>query len=162
AAKHLNLYIAGYPDTPGLTLAIENLANNSQFRLHIPASPGELWALREFDLPDGWEGQLVRVVARDQATGLRGWLAFSGPGPPTFWQKATISATVAGRVLMVSVVLLFPQFLLFLLARNRGFTSATQLIVAGLVTLSATIAIFYYSGFSDKFDPTVFGSAWVL
>ncbi len=76
ADKYAELYVAGYPGLQGLRLHLENLSNHQQLPLQLSQPPRELWQLYYFPLPREWQGQSIRVVADDNNTAPRGWIAF--------------------------------------------------------------------------------------
>ena len=103
AGRYLNIYLAGYPASDGLSVAVENLQTGEELPLH-PASPGETWELQHFRLPAEWKGQLVRVVSRDRATGPRGWVAFSEPVATTRADGVLRGVKTFGLVVVIGVV----------------------------------------------------------
>ena len=81
AGSYISAYIAGYPSTPGILLAAENMQTGLQLPLEPPTPREETWQLYHFRLPVEWKGQSVRILAGDKATGICGWIAFSDPVP---------------------------------------------------------------------------------
>ena len=147
ANSSINIYLAGYPDTPGLALAAENLETAQQLPLHIPKAPGEKWELHHFLLPLEWKGQLVRIISRDRATGLDGWAAFSEPLPATAADVAAGLAKKFGLIFFVAIALLLPSVAASMLAARRGVENLLYLTATALLTLGVTFGIFFHSRF---------------
>lgn len=78
APRQLRLGVSGYPDKPGNAVALEHAVSRERHPLNLPAI-GERWLLTEHVLPPAWEGQPVRLIVVDEATGYGGWLAVTEP-----------------------------------------------------------------------------------
>ena len=162
ADADINIYIAGYPDTAGLSLAVENVQRSLQIPLRVPKAPGELWNRYHFALPAGWKGQLVRVIGRDQATGIAGWLAFSEPVPATLADKARIAAKTLGLVLLFTALLLVVPFAVCRMVKLRGENNALYLAITALLTLGSVLLIDFCSRLTAPDNGVIAGSAGFL
>ena len=135
AEAYLRIYTAGYPNTPGLRLAVENLQQGRQLVLQVPAGPGETWHLRQFRLPDEWIGQSVRIVAGDQATGLAGWVAFSEPVKREWEADAYPAASTMLQLFLLAIALLLPAIAACMFAAFRGVTDFLDLTATAFLAL---------------------------
>lgn len=161
AGSELSIYLAGYPDTPGLSLAVENLQSGRQVLLHVPTAPREWWRLDTFALPPEWNGQLIRVIARDDSTGRAGWLAFSEPSPTTLGDKVSSTAKIFGRIILLVAALLFPSFAVAMRVKPWSARKLLYVITAALMTLGCTFVI-YFSRFRSPTNGIIVGSAGLL
>ena len=162
AEPEIRLYLAGYPDTPGISLAVENTQQGLEFPLRVATPPGESWRLQQFRLPAGWKGQPVRVIARDEATGPHGWVAFSGLVPRSLTERAPDAAKALGLVLLLAVVLLLPAVAACLWAVLWGVEKVRYLAAIAWLTVGAGFGIYSGSRFWYRMDGIVSGCAGVL
>ncbi|MBC7368303.1 MAG: hypothetical protein H7343_16080 [Undibacterium sp.] len=80
APARLRLAVSGYPHSRGNDLYLEMADLN--LRLPLPVGEiGERWQVEEYEIPFGWRGRRVTVVAVDAGRGEGGWLAVSEPLP---------------------------------------------------------------------------------
>ena len=149
ARSNVNLYVAGYPDKPGLLLAVENLDTAEQLPLHISNPPMETWQLRQFPLPPNWNGHRVRIIARDQSFGLGGWLAFSDPLPPTAIDLTLDHVRSLVVVLLLASGLLFASAAAALFAVRKGIASPAPLAAIALLIAIAGALTVRSAGFVD-------------
>lgn len=160
AGSDLRLYLAGYPSGPGLSLGVENMQNGWQFPLGLHMAPGEAWQVHDFQLPAGWKGQPVRLIARDQATGLRGWLAFSEPIPETLSDRTLGAAKTLWLILLLAVALLLPAVvacigMVMLGVERMLYLAATAVLILGF-------SFWFYSRLWYPLDGIVSGCAALL
>jgi hypothetical protein len=140
--RSVQLYIAGYPDAPGLAIAVENVKTGEQFPLRVNATPGEAWEPYQFKLPHGWRRQAVRVIARDQATGSRGWLAFSNPVPVDTGREPLSFESAAWLL----AILMGPGLVALGLSRARRNSDWRIAAVAALVVFAAAFFVYFTGG----------------
>lgn len=74
----IKFYVSGYPSGAGNQLYLEMVDLDLKLPLSVK-DPGPNWQLFETELPLGWRGRRVRLVAVDASTGPGGWLAISEP-----------------------------------------------------------------------------------
>ena len=81
ATSEFYLAIAGYPNRPGNSLALEvRTAHSGVVRLPVIShDPAEVWRITRLSLEAVKEPVQFRIVAVDHSTGLQGWLAFTEP-----------------------------------------------------------------------------------
>lgn len=147
ATAYLNLFVAGYPGAPGLELAVENVKTLEHLQLQVSPFPGETWKLYHFQLPDRWKTQNVRIIARDNATGHRGWLAFSTPVPdPGVLVSSHIALRLLGIVVCSFLVLGLPAVAACLIAISRRIRDPIDLVATSLLTqgLAGCLAFWIY------------------
>ena len=160
APSNIKLYFAGYPDTPGLSVALENLQTGEQFPLRVATAPHEFWELHYFRLPSNWQGQSIRVIARDQAAGFDGWFAFSEPVPLTLTDQLVIAGKTCGLIFLLTIVFLIPPVVVCMFAEPRTEKRLYR-AAAALVALGLAFAVFFFSPFRSLEDG-VAGYAVVL
>lgn len=78
ARAGIKFYVSGYPSRPGNELYLEMVDLDLKLPLNVRDS-GESWQAFETELPLGWRGRRVRLVASDGSAGPGGWLAISEP-----------------------------------------------------------------------------------
>lgn len=134
AQRFLSLYVAGYPGTPGVRLAVENLESQRQLALQLPELPKETWYLYHFPLPPEWQGHSIRVLAEDSSTHITGWLGFA-LGQPSVRRDASFAVRLL--LLMFGLVLLtiLPAAAACTFAVRRGIASTLDLTATGLLTI---------------------------
>ena len=152
ARANFSVYIAGYPDTTGLSLAAENIQTGQQIKLRVPRPPAESWQRYEFQLPAEWKGQFVRVVGRDQATGVGGWVGFSDPLPLTVAQRFMAVLVRAAIACVLALFLLLPVAVVCLLPAARRAGNVT---VPAILTLAASFVVYYCSRFWSDADAVI-------
>ena len=74
----LHLAISGYPNLPGNSVVAEIAGTEFRQTLALPEA-GERWSLVDVELPQDWVDRPLRIVARDDAEGFRGWFGLSEP-----------------------------------------------------------------------------------
>jgi hypothetical protein len=136
AGPYLTLYLAGYPGSANLHLAVEDLQTGHQLPLQIESAPGEAWRLYHFPLPSRWKGRPVRVLAEDEATGPTGWVGFTDPiTAPELKNKLSFALRILGLVLLLLVVLILPAAAAAVLAFLRGVADLLDLVAVALLAL---------------------------
>jgi len=137
AGQYLMLYLAGYPGSAHLRLAVENLQTGHQLPLQIESPPREAWRLYHFPLPSGWKGQPIRVLAEDEATGPTGWVGFTEPfTTPSLKNEFSFAGRILGLVVLLFLVLMLPAAAAASLAFLRGVVDPVDLTAVGLVALA--------------------------
>jgi hypothetical protein len=133
ARTYVALYLAGYPGTFGVRLALENLRTGQQLPLLLERLPRELWHLYYFPVPRDWIKQPVRVVAEDNATGRFGWVAFAIPpqGNVDRWFGVRLLLLCLG----LSLLTMLPAVAACSVAARRGATNLVDLTSIGLLAL---------------------------
>jgi len=144
APRRIGLYLAGYASQPGLSLEIENPVKASRLPILPHTDAAEQWLRYDVRLPASWKGDSVRLIARDRATGIRGWFAFTEP-------VSSSGVTAEGgeairlllRTLLYFVLTILPALAIGTFAIRRG---VCDLVLVGLVELAA-IGASGYLGF---------------
>ncbi len=156
AGSDLSIYIAGYPDIPGLALAVEDIQTGRQFALRVPTPPEETWQLRDFHLPAEWKGRSVRVIAGDQSTVPGGWLAFSEPVHGHWMDDALNTVKTYGLVVLLLAVVLIS------LSQGPSQRWVVLTLIWGLTATAVLPLVFqwatppHYTG-SDQYLPITLG-----
>jgi len=144
APQRIGLFLAGYASKPGLSLELENPAKASRLPIIPRSDAGEQWVRYDVRLPPSWKGDLVRLVARDTATGPRGWFAFTEPISSS---GITVESGAAIRLLLKTflyfILTILPALALGTFAIRKG---VRDLVVVGLIELAA-IGASGYLGF---------------
>ena len=117
AGPHLSFYVAGYPNSTGLRLAVQNTQTGQQVPARLPEQPGLLWTRTNFPIPAEWVGQGVRIVAEDKATGVGGWMGFSEPIDPN--QKPSSPSRAPLLIIPLAIVI---SLVLWAFRRTSGRT----------------------------------------
>lgn len=79
APARLQLAASGYPARAGNLLAVELVESGERRPVETGPDIGERWRVVHWEVPVGWQGRPVRIVAVDEATGPGGWLAVTEP-----------------------------------------------------------------------------------
>src|SRR5271157_1034304 len=138
AGSYLTLYLAGYPGTPGIRLAAENLKTGHQLPLQVRDVSGPAWRLYHFPLPSSWTGQPVRLLAQDERSGVAGWIGFTDPTSASgFANPATFAYRLLGLVLRLFAVLMLPPAAAVVFAIRRGVKDSLDLTATGLLAMGA-------------------------
>lgn len=115
ASAHLRLAVSGYPHHGGgnnLYLEIPEL----ELKYPLPVDEvRERWQIVDLEIPPGWQGRLVTLVAVDGSRALGGWLAVSEPLPP-----------VDGRTFAAGFTTTFAAWLWNGLLLGLGFVAAAR------------------------------------
>lgn len=150
ADKYAELYVAGYPGLQGLRLHLENLTNHLQLPLQLSQPPRELWQLYYFPLPREWQGQSIRVVADDNNTAPRGWIAFvvvpklKSTGNPVFGFRLLL------LTLGIFTVTMLPAAAACVLAVRRGIRNVLDLTTLSLLTIALVGYVAFWSYFFHR------------
>jgi hypothetical protein len=135
ADSYLSLYLAGYPGSLGVRLALENLQTGRQLPLQVEPFPRESWHLYQFPLPHEWKGQAVRLLAEDSATRPAGWLAFAIAPPVSSRSEASFAIRLLSLILFVCVVWMLPPAAVCMTAFQRGVRNFLDITTIGLITV---------------------------
>lgn len=135
ATAMFTLYLSGYPDSAGVELSLENLADHSKIAIQPHDDPGTRWLPYRFITPAAWIGKPIRLVAIDNATELNGWLGFSRPVPATPIWSSKEAANLVLRASSHLLLLLVVPFALCAYAVGKG---VRDIALLGLIALSAT------------------------
>ncbi len=80
AEDSLRIAYSGYPNREGISLHLKMM--DLPFDWALPAEDaGEQWKVQEFEIPFGFRGRRVLLVAVDNAHGIGGWVGVSEPLP---------------------------------------------------------------------------------
>ena len=76
-----DIEVAGYPNSPKLSIVVqsEDVAGHQHIVTIEPGNPGEVWERASVSLPNAETVKRFRLIAKDDATSLRGWMGFSEP-----------------------------------------------------------------------------------
>ena len=119
APRTLQLYLAGYPSRPGLSLKLERQSDGSTLPIEISSLPHESWRLYQFSVPSSWQGKSVRLLAEDRAVAIGGWFALTRPEPGKSVPRSSQAMTVLKPLVL--------SFLLIALTFYAGCFVAAQL-----------------------------------
>ncbi len=109
AGSFLSVYLAGYPGSANIRLAVENLQTGRQLPLQMENVPGDSWRLFHFPLPSQWKGQPIRLLVEDNAASPDGWVAFTEPDSMAGLKSEVLFAgRILGLALLLFVVLMLP------------------------------------------------------
>ena len=135
AGSYATFYIAGYPGSPRIHLALENINTKNQLPLHVFATPREMWRLYHFPIPSQWKGQPVRLLAEDRATGPAGWVAFAAI-PPRQWKRDTkLACRLVAKVLLLLLITVLPAIAVCIRATRKRPGSSLDLTALALLTI---------------------------
>jgi hypothetical protein len=162
AGSYISIYIAGYPSTPGISLVAENMQTGRQILLKPPASPGEMWQLYHFRLPDEWKGQSARILAGDKATASFGWIGFSEPVPADLKAEASSAAKTLGLMLFLALLLLIPSVAACMLAALRGVEDLLDLTAIAFLALGLTGYAAFWLYFCSRYLGMLFSYVGLL
>lgn len=136
AGSYLTLYLAGYPGSADVRLAVENVQTGRQLPLQVAIAPGETWRLYHFPLPFQWKGQLVRLLAEDGATRPAGWFGFTEPASTSELRSGALFACrLLALVLLLFVLFMLPATGACIFATLRGVKDTLDLTSIALLTL---------------------------
>ena len=135
ADSYLTLYLAGYPSTPGIRLAVENLQTGEQLPLQVTKPPRERWRLDSFPLPASWRGQPVRVLAEDEAARPGGWLAFAEVRPLEIGVQMSFAFRLLALTLFLFLLTSLPALSACILASWRGVKRALDFVAIALLAI---------------------------
>ena len=146
APARLRLACSGYPHHAGNDLFLEMPWLGIRLPLET-GNVGERWVVKEFEIPFGWQGRQVNLVAVDRSRDLAGWLAVSEPLPPAEgWRieggfGADLAAWLCNGLLLGVSFVAAAQWL-----RGRAWVPTPWLAVAagGLVALAGYAAFWAY------------------
>lgn len=132
--RSAKFYVAGFPGTPGIRLALENLENGHQLSLQLPLPPGNSWMLYQFKVPQQWKGQSVRLLAEDNRAAPMGWVAFAYV-PRQVRDEARFGFRMLGMFLALSLLTILPAAAACSIAALRGAKRALDLITIAMLTI---------------------------
>jgi hypothetical protein len=150
AGSFLSVYLAGYPGSLNVRLAVENLQTGRQLPLEVENAPGDSWRLFHFPLPSQWRGQPVRLLVEDHATKPLGWVGFTEPDSmPGFTSDVLFAGRILGLALLLFVVLMLPPAATVIIAFLRGVKNPLDLTTAALLAMGlvgyAAFWIYFFS-----------------
>jgi hypothetical protein len=149
------LYVAGYPGTTGIRLALENVETGQQLPLQFVSAPRESWRLYYFPLPKAWKNKRVRVLAEDAAARPAGWVSLAVPPPRTPAGELGFALRLLAMASFLLFVIMAPAAAACMLAfrkgmRDPGELTAIAILAIGLVSYLA----FWTYLFSPKLGAT--------
>jgi hypothetical protein len=131
AARVMRFAVAGYAGTAGMRVALENPRTGEQLPVPLPDAPGQRWRVLRMRLPDAWQGEQVRLIARDDVSTAPGWLAVTELSLPATavaaWEKFAWYAWL----------MMAPAAALVLITRFRKLVAAAALL--GLPVLAIVL-----------------------
>lgn len=155
----MEIYLSGYPSSPGIRLGLQDLADNLTYPLKPLGDPGNTWTRLQFALPSSWRGKPFRLAAFDNSAARKGWIGFSEPleGRDTVW-GLNETAGLLWRIVLCVVLTGLPPFALAAFAIQRGVRDVT---LTGLIALLGTAAVGYVSFWLWLLNPLL-GHGWSL
>jgi hypothetical protein len=136
ADSFFSVYLAGYPGSADISLAVENLQSGRQLPLQTANAPGDSWRLFHFPLPSEWKGQPVRLLVEDQAARPDGWVGFTEPDSmPGLKSDALFAGRILGLTLVLFVVLMLPPGAMVITAFLRGVKDPLDLTTVALLAM---------------------------
>jgi hypothetical protein len=130
-----DIYLSGNPGGAALNLELENLSDHQIRDIRPNVEPGPYWRRYTFDLPTGWGGKDLRLVATDQSTGSMGWLAFSMLLAPRKAEARQEAFRLLTKAILFACLLFLPGFSACAVAvacRVRGTLKLGMLTFAGI------------------------------
>jgi hypothetical protein len=168
ASARLRLALSGYPNHPGGNALFLEMAG-LPLRLPLPAGDAhERWVVEEFEIPAGWQGRMVTLVAVDASRELGGWLGVSEPLTPAGgWRiergvVATLAAWICNGLLLG---LGFAAAARWLAHRELVAPPWIPLAAGGVVALCGYVAFwayFLHPLAGRLFSAAVLGAAGVI
>jgi hypothetical protein len=162
AGSLIGLYVAGYPSTRGISLAVENLETGQRLVLHAPYLPRETWQRQIYLLPAEWTGRRVRVVAQDQATGAQAWVGFSEPVPVDLGASVRTAAGTLGLFILWAMILFLPSVAACMVAALLGVEDQVDLTAVALCALGLTGYVCFWIYFFSHTAGVTFSYAILL
>ena len=147
-----DIYLSGDPGGPNLNLELENLTDRQVRDIRPNVGPGPFWDRVTFDLPAGWRGKDLRLVATDQSTSSMGWIAFSAPLPPVKGEPRREAVRLLLKTLLFTFLLFLPGFTISSLAISLGVRGTLKL---GLLTLAGVALPGYLLFFGYVLSPNL-------
>ncbi len=134
------MFVAGYPNTSGNELFLEQIGTNEKLKLKTN-NPGKHWRDIKWVLPTKWRDSLIRVVAIDKATGLDGWLGVSSPLESNWFSlvRSQLPSLVVLPIYTIHFLLfLIPElFLVIFIVQQRKLNPSLILILT--ITISSLV-----------------------
>ncbi|MBI5689405.1 MAG: hypothetical protein HZC55_04855 [Verrucomicrobia bacterium] len=163
----LRLALGGYFSVAGNALALERTDTGARHPLAVAADIGERWRVQDFPVPADWLGRPVRLVARDQARTIGGWLAISEPLQGGRGKGSTSLAESIASWLVSGLLYFFPWLVALLELQRRGWLPPVwrPLGAAGAVALlgyCAFWAFWLHPVLGQAFSSLVLGGAILL
>jgi hypothetical protein len=135
ADSYLSLYVAGYPGSVGVRLALENLETGRQLPLLVEPLPRENWQFYRFPLPPAWKGQQVRLLAEDTAARPTGWVAFAMAPPRSLKKETSFALRLLLLTLLLTVIWILPPIAICMAASHQGVRDFLDLTAIALVAV---------------------------
>ena len=166
----LELFVGGYAGKEGLLLFLERESDHVRMPLPVVRHPAETWMKQRWWTQQDFRGQMVRLVAVDNATGVGGWLAVSNPRRFSvlsyFRVQLKTFAQTMGTYLFQLALFLLPGFAVAsqVTARRRRTISPIYSVIV-VITVGAMLgyisfwAFFFSKGLGRFFTYAVYLSA---
>ncbi len=143
APAHLQLYLAGYPSTPAVSLVVERPSDGLQFALRPIEQPHENWRLYDFSIPSSWQGVPIRLIAKVNNAGPGGWFGFSEPVESLASNIGFRDAlSLLLRTILPAILIFLPGLAVCALVISKG---VRDVVVAGAIILAAVGASAYFA-----------------
>lgn len=159
APAYLNLYVAGYPGTPGIRLRVENVSTGEQQPLQTDSAPGEAWIQYYFPLPPDWKGQPIRLLAEDKAERPEGWVALAVPPRAPWTKHASFGLRLLLLVIRVFVLTMLPAAAACVIGVRRSERSPLEVTTIALMTLLGVGYVTFWLYFLNRTAGEIF--SWV-
>jgi len=145
APHSLRFGVGGYPTRPGNEVYLELVSTGARLPVNFTSDVGERWRIVDVTVPPAWEGSMVALHARDDATDLGGWLAVSEPvrggrGTGAEFFETLAAWSVNGLLLGI----LWAAALRRLAGRSWVPPHWMPLVAAGFVALAGYAAFWVY------------------
>lgn len=135
ARSKLPLYVTGYPGSPEIRLALQNLNTLRQLPLQFDTVPAETWRLYYFPLPPEWKGQPVRLLAEDRATRPGGWVGFAEVSPRQGKNNFSFGVRLVAFIVFLFIATMLPATAACIIAALRGAKTSLDLAAIALLTI---------------------------
>ncbi len=162
APSRLRFGVTGYPALETNQLGVELVATGERISIRLPVDIGTRWNIVDFDLPPGWAGQSIRLVARDGSRAPGGWIGISEPlrggrGEGNHGLRDALAAWAINGFLLGLVWLAALRWI----ARQAWVDAHwLPLVAAGVVATLGYIAFWIY--FANAAAGKIFSSAVLL
>lgn len=159
----LSVFLSGYPEHPGIGVAVENMETGQSLSISRAANPAERLQLAQLRLPADWVGQWLRLRAVDRSSTPGGWVAFSEPVHVRWWNLQSADSWP----MFIAYLLCFPLFwipgrLLALWSYDKVFLRDYLLLPLGLTVSTLLGYVVFWIYFISPDAGYVFSVAIIL
>lgn len=164
----LELFVAGYPGSPGLAILLQREDNHARVPLLVrqDLQPREHWRKLHWRIPATIRGHQVRLIAVDSTSSWGGWLGIGTPRRLSFLgllrQQASSALLTIFLFILDFALFLLPGFALAATLRAKRPLSALAVIVLVIATSATLGYISFWAFFFAKLFGRIFSFAVYL